>query len=122
MALGLRAAFLRALRALWASCSRVVPNSWKWRWAHMAIQLAAEGAPNGSVHSRKPLARNTSPRPPKVTLDRPFSPWAEPSVTVRKQRTWLAYPAETAAQALITEPSWPEITAARSPIPGLISA
>ncbi len=57
MARGLCAAFLRALRAIWASCSRVVPNSWKWRWAIMAIHWAADGAPNGSVHSMKPLAR-----------------------------------------------------------------
>ena len=91
MAFGLRAAFLRPLRAIHASCSRVVPNSWKWRWAHMAIQLAAEAAPKGKVHCRKPPARNPPPRPaPIVTLALPLSPWAEPSVTVRKQRTWLA--------------------------------
>ena len=57
MALGLRPALARALRAIQASCSRVVPNSWKWRWAIIPIQLAADGAPNGSVHCMKLLAR-----------------------------------------------------------------
>ena len=57
MAFGLSAAFVRALRAIWASCSRVVPNSWKWRWAIIPIQLAAEAAPKGSVHCWKPSAR-----------------------------------------------------------------
>ena len=44
-AFGLWAAFLRALRAICASCSRVVPNSWKWRFAIMAIHTAADAAP-----------------------------------------------------------------------------
>src|SRR3954451_23624130 len=74
----------------------------------MAIQLAADAAPNGRVHCMNPPARNDPPPPaPIVTLARPLSPCADASHTVRKQRTWLAYPAATAAQAVITEPSWP---------------
>ena len=57
MALGLTWALRRAFKAIWASCSRVVPNSWKWRWAIIPIQLAADGAPKGSVHCMNPSAR-----------------------------------------------------------------
>ena len=57
MALGLTWALRLAFKAIWASCSRVVPNSWKWRWAIIPIQLAADGAPKGSVHCMNPSAR-----------------------------------------------------------------
>jgi hypothetical protein len=40
--LGFRPAFLRAFSAICAICSRVVPNSWKWRCALIASQFAAE--------------------------------------------------------------------------------
>ena len=93
------------------SCSRVVPNSWKCRIAIMAIQLAADGMPYGSTHCMKPPMRMPPPPPPPTARasppTRPLSPWAEPSVTVRKHRTWRARPAETAIAAFTTEPSWP---------------
>jgi hypothetical protein len=45
MAFGFRAAWRPlALTGIQPSCSRVVPNSWKWRWAIIPIQLAADGA------------------------------------------------------------------------------
>src|SRR5262245_29185565 len=98
-----------------ASCSRVVPNSWKWRIAIMAIQFAAEGVPYGSTHCMNPPMR-TPPRlrpppppveKPGITAERPASPCAEASVTVRKHRTWRASPVVTAMAALTTEPSCP---------------
>ncbi|MEZ5206314.1 MAG: hypothetical protein R2690_04885 [Acidimicrobiales bacterium] len=61
----------RALRAICASCSRVVPYSWKWRWAIIPIQLAADAAPKGSVHCMKLDARYAPPPPPIVTDARP---------------------------------------------------
>ena len=50
MAFGFRAAFRRALRAIWASCSGVVPYRSMWAWANGATQDAAEAEPKGSVH------------------------------------------------------------------------
>ena len=85
MALGLRAAFRRALRAIWPSCSRVSPNSCIRRWATRASQLAADTAPKGSVHCRKPEKRGIPPSPPPLPPmpARPPEPWAVDSVTVR---------------------------------------
>ena len=72
----------------------------------MAIQLAADGAPNGSVHCMKSVARKLPPPPPPVvTAARPWSPWADASHTVRKHSTWSARPVATAAMALTTDPS-----------------
>src|SRR5579885_1756650 len=100
MALGFKAAFLRALRAIWAICSRVVPYSAKCRVALQAIHSPADGAPKGSDHCWKPSARKPDPPlPPEVTLARPPFPWADPSKTERKHRTWLVSPQATAAQA-----------------------
>ncbi len=102
----------RPFNAIHASCSRVVPNSWKWRIAIIAIQLAAEGAPYGRRHCMNPPTRGRPPRelPPPIpgmTAARPLSPCAVPSHTVRKHRTWLATPADTAMHAFTTDPSWP---------------
>ena len=106
MAFGLTPAFLRALSAIWASCSRVVPNSWKCRWANIAIQVVADGAAKGRVHCMKPPARKLPPPPPPgMTADRPCFPWALPSYTLRKHSTWVASPAATARHASITDPS-----------------
>src|SRR6478736_4081311 len=111
MAFGFNAAFLRALSAIHAICSRVVPYLAKCACANIPIQIAADGAEKGSVHSTKPLALNEPPPPPPVpgvTAARPLSPCALPSHTERKQSTWFASPDATARHALMTEPSWPE--------------
>ncbi len=50
------------------------------------------------------------PPPPGITEDRPFSPCAVPSYTERKHNTWFASPAATARHALMTEPSWPDVS------------
>ncbi len=112
MALELRAALRRALTAIAPSCSRVVPNSWKWRWAIIPIQLTAEGAPKGSDHCMKLPTRNDDAPPdaapmPGITAERPLLPWAVASQTVRKHTTWRASPQATAMAALMTDPSWP---------------
>src|SRR5262249_42195596 len=90
--------------------------SWKWRWANIAIQIAAEGAANGRFHSMNPEALKPPPPPPPppgMTADRPLSPCAEPSQTERKQRTWFASPDATARHAFTTAPSWPDVPGPR---------
>ena len=75
----------------------------------MAIQVAAEGALKGKTHSMNPDVRGARPPglpPPGITAARPLSPCALPSNTLRKQRTCLASPAETARHASMTAPSW----------------
>ena len=50
------------------------------------------------------------PPPPPPTGPRlalPADPWALPSQTERKHKTWSARPAPTAMHAFITDPSWP---------------
>jgi len=72
----------RALSAIHASCSRVVPYWWKWRCANIAIQIAADGAENTRFHDMKPDIFGTPPPPPPppgITPARPLSPCAEPS-------------------------------------------
>src|SRR5579864_664618 len=72
----------------------------------MAIQLAADAAPNGRLHCMNPPARKLPDvAQPAVTLARPPVPCELPSNTVRKQRTWRASAVATAAPALITAPS-----------------
>src|SRR6476659_8502695 len=63
-----------------------------------------------------PAALNPSPPPPPpgVTAERPLSPCAEPSQTERKHSTWFANPAATARHALMTDPSWPDVS---NPLP-----
>ena len=78
------AAFRRAFSAIHASCSRVVPNSWKWRDAIIAIQFAADAAPYGIVHCMKPPMRGSLPLSMLTLLPtpipaRPPLPWAVPS-------------------------------------------
>ncbi len=103
--MGFEAAWARWTTGIQPSCSRVVPYSWKWRWAAMAIQLAADTALNGMVHCWAPSTRPPAPRPPIVTASRPWLPWAEDSVTLRKHSTWRHRPALTARAALTTDPS-----------------
>ena len=54
----------RALTAIIASCSEVVPYVWKWRWAFSASQLAAEYARNGMFHWNWPPSLVEPPPPP----------------------------------------------------------
>ena len=62
-----------------------------------------------------PLALKLPPPPPPgITAERPLSPCALPSYTLRKHSTWLARPDATARHALITDPSWPDVS---SPLP-----
>ena len=75
------------------------------RCANIAIQIAADGALNGKVHSVKPDALNDPPVPPMVTAERPLSPCADPSNTERKQSTCVAKPDATAKHAFTTEPN-----------------
>src|SRR5947207_14319519 len=101
MAFGLSAALRRALSAIHASCSRVVPYSWKWRCANIAIQIAADGDENTRFHSMKPLALKLPPPPPPgITAERPFSPSPEPSYTLRTPNPSFATPDATAGHAL----------------------
>src|SRR5262245_39805070 len=109
MALGFSSALRRALSAIQASCSFVVPYLSKCACAYIAIHTAADGAENGNVHSMKPLTLNPPPPPPPgITAERPCSPCALPSHTVRKQTTWLHRPAPTASTAFMTDPSCPD--------------
>src|SRR5262245_35455473 len=111
MAFGLTSALRRAFSAIQASCSRVMPYLSKCFCANIAIQIAAEGAENVRFHCMKPDALNPPPPPPPgMTADRPFSPCAEPSHTDRKHNTWVASPDAAARQALITEPSCPDVS------------
>src|SRR6185312_8013592 len=50
------------------------------------------------------------PPPPGMIAARPPPPCAEPSHTERKHNTWFARPDATARHALITEPSWPDVS------------
>ena len=92
------------------SCSRVVPYSWKWRWAIIAIQIAADGA----RERQRPLHEAARPRHAAaarrrrgITAARPLLPCALPSKTLRKHSTCVARPDATARHASITAPSWP---------------
>lgn len=94
----------------------MVPNSWKWRWATRAIQLAAESAPNGKSHCAGPVI----PLPARSTPipARPPLPWAVASVTVRYTSTWRASPVATAMHAFTTAwscagPSWAPLCQSR---------
>src|ERR1700674_968094 len=107
MALGFTAALRRPLSAIWASCSSVVPYRCMWARAYMAIQHAADAAPNGNDHSIMPVAWKSlddAASLPIPTAARPPLPCAVPSHTDRKHTTWLHRPAPTARHALITEP------------------
>src|SRR6478672_9552946 len=87
-----------------------MPYRSKCACANIAIHTAADGAANGSVHCMNPLALKPPPPPPGITAERPLSPCAEPSHTERKHTTWFASPDATARQALMTEPSWPDVS------------
>src|SRR5262245_31287494 len=82
----------------------------------MAIQVEADGAENGSVHSVMPVALTAPLRspPPGITPARPLPPCALPSHTLRKQTTCVAMPQAIAMIAFITEPSWPEVSTPES--------
>src|SRR4051794_20868389 len=100
MAIGLRAAFVRALIAMAPSISRVAPYRCRYWLAFMPIQFAADMAPNGARHCCQP-----DTRPPPVGR-RPNAAYVD-SQTVRKQSTWRQRPAATASMAAITAPPGP---------------
>ena len=64
IALGLSDALRRPFRAIWASCSRVSPNSCIRRRATWASQFPAETAPKGIVHCMNPIIRGGPPPGP----------------------------------------------------------
>src|SRR5919198_3769962 len=76
--------------------------------------MAADGAENGRFPCVKPPARGMPPPPPPpppgIVDARPLEPCALPSNTLRKHTTCVASPVATAAHALITDPSCPEVS------------
>src|SRR3954453_7713339 len=107
MAYGLRAALARALMAIQPSVSRVAPNLAKYCEAFIAIHLAALVPPNGIRHCMSPEIR-----PPLGGGSRPVRIISVPvaSQTVRKHSTCRHRPLATASIAVMTDPSWPDVS------------
>src|SRR5262245_18759658 len=113
MAAGLRAALARPLRAIQPSISRLAPYRWRYWLAFMAIQLAADSAPNGARHSAfAPDTRPPVAPPPRAAAARPRVANVD-SHTVRNTSTCRHRPEATASMVAMTEPPGP----GRSPPP-----